>query len=126
MGASIISGYLLLGITPTAVQMSLSFLPTKGSDKATVTAYATQTTIAYAETLPPGTQTGSTNTTVPPGTGSSGATDTKISFKNPLKFNSVELLLTALTQWAIRIGTLIAIFFFILAGFKYVTALGDE
>ena len=47
-------------------------------------------------------------------------------FQNPLRFNSVQELLDGAFKLVAYIGAIAAIFFFIYAGFLYVTAGGDE
>ncbi len=49
-----------------------------------------------------------------------------LTFTNPIKVDSIDDLLTTLLKVAGRIGAIVAVFFFIYAGFLYVTARGDE
>ena len=49
----------------------------------------------------------------------------KIEFKNPIQHNSIEEIALALLDIAIQIGAVIAVFMFIVTGFRFVTAQGD-
>lgn len=62
------------------------------------------------------------------GTGSSGGSDSQVSFevKNPLRFKSIEELITAVIKLLIQIGLSIAVLFIVYAGFLYVTAAGNS
>lgn len=54
------------------------------------------------------------------------STTSDFGFKNPLKADSIEALLVNLLALVSRLGAIVAVFFFIYAGFKYVTAQGNE
>lgn len=47
-------------------------------------------------------------------------------FTNPIKAEDLSSLLQDILQVVIMLGAIVVVFFYILAGFKYVTARGDE
>ena len=80
-------------------------------------------TFAFAQ-VPPGT--GAT-TPVPPGTGSntSNPPAKMIKLENPIKAKNLKDLLLSLVDFAIFIGSIVAVFTFIWVGFKLVMAQGN-
>jgi len=54
------------------------------------------------------------------------AQDIKIDFPDPLGGANLQTLISKFLQFIVQIGTMVAVFFVIYAGFLFVTASGDE
>ena len=52
--------------------------------------------------------------------------DPRTQLCNPIKYDSIDTLLSAAMDIVLQLGTVIAILFFIYAGYKYITARGSE
>lgn len=70
--------------------------------------------------------TGGSSGTLRPSGGSGGTSAGGSRFRNPIKASNLNALLVDFLRVITMLGAIVVVIFFILAGFKYVTARGDE
>ncbi len=70
--------------------------------------------------------TGGVSGTLRPSGGSGGTSAGGSKFRNPIKASNLNALLVDFLRVITMLGAIVVVIFFILAGFKYVTARGDE